>query len=145
MATTKPRVPIIEGWFTDGDGAALLGNRCSGCGTYFFPRASILCRNPDCDSSEFVDVELSRRGTVWSWTVNRYQPPPPYVATTDPFEPFAIAAVELATEKIVVLGQVAGGPDVALAVGDEVELVVDTLDEDDDNEYVVWKWKPVSA
>jgi len=29
-----------------------------------------------------------------------------------------------------------------LAVGDEVELVLDTLYEDDDHEYLVWKWRP---
>jgi hypothetical protein len=32
-----------------------------------------------------------------------------------------------------------------LAVGDQVELVLDTLYEDDDHEYVVWKWRPQSA
>jgi len=47
---------------------------------------------------------------------------------------------------MVVLGQLATGTDVAdLRVGDEVELVLDTLHEDDDHEYLVWKWKPVSA
>ena len=30
-------------------------------------------------------------------------------------------------------------------MGTEVELVVDTLFEDDDNEYLVWKWRPVEA
>ena len=32
-----------------------------------------------------------------------------------------------------------------LKVGMEVELVLDTLYEDDANEYVVWKWRPVEA
>ena len=32
-----------------------------------------------------------------------------------------------------------------LAVGTEVELVVDVLYEDDDHEYLVWKWRPVTA
>ena len=26
----------------------------------------------------------------------------------------------------------------------EMELVLDTLYEDDENEYVVWKWRPVA-
>jgi hypothetical protein len=30
-------------------------------------------------------------------------------------------------------------------VGDEVELVLDTLYEDDEHEYVVWKWRPVAG
>jgi uncharacterized OB-fold protein len=61
----------------------------------------------------------------------------------DPFEPYTIAAVELPDEGIVVLGQLVAGQEVA--IGDEVEVVLDTLFEDDANEYVVWKWKKVGA
>ncbi len=110
------------------------------------PRESTFCRNPDCVGREFDDVELSRRGTVWSFTNTCYQPPPPYVPTTDPFEPFTLAAVELSEEKMVVLGQMVDGVSVDdLSAGMEVELVLDTLYEDDDNEYVVWKWRPVPS
>ena len=79
---------------------------------------------------------------MWSSTINHYAPPPPYVAA-EPFQPFGVAAVELAEERMIVLGQVAGDPS-GVGVGDEVELVTDTLSEDDDHEYLVWKWKPVS-
>ena len=45
-----------------------------------------------------------------------------------------------------VLGQVVAGITVDdLRVGMPVEMVLDTLYEDDDREYVVWKWKPVGA
>ena len=142
MAPEKPRVPAVEGWFTDDGEPRLLGNRCTTCGTYFFPKASFLCRNPHCDGTELVEAPLSRRGRVWSYTVNRYQPPAPYVSPADPFEPFGIAAVELSDEKMVVMGQVVAGAEVA--VGDEVELVVDTLYADDEAEYTVWKWSPVA-
>jgi uncharacterized OB-fold protein len=41
---------------------------------------------------------------------------------------------------------VADGVDPAtMRVGDEVELVLGTLFEDDDHEYVVWKWKPTEG
>jgi uncharacterized OB-fold protein len=67
------------------------------------------------------------------------------VAPSDPFEPYAIAAVELEREKMIVLGQVVPGVGVdQLAVGMEMELVLGTLFEDEQNEYVVWKWRPVS-
>ena len=60
--------------------------------------------------------------------------------------PFAICAVELAAEQMVVMGQVVPGVDVdELTVGDEVELVLDTLYEDDEHEYMVWKWRPVDS
>jgi uncharacterized protein len=141
----KTRVPVLEGWFTlDEVAPALLGSRCTTCGTWAFPAEQSFCRNPKCESTEFEVVELSRRGTVWSYTDARYQPPPPYVAA-DPYVPFALAAVELAAEKMVVMGQVVPGVSVDdLSVGDEVELVLDTLYEDDDHEYLVWKWRPVS-
>ena len=68
-------------------------------------------------------MPLSRRGKMWSYTDARYQPPPPYVAA-DPYEPFCIAAVELAAEKMVVMGQVVPGVGVdELTIGTEVELV----------------------
>jgi uncharacterized OB-fold protein len=142
------RVPAIEGWFTtgdDGNAPALLGSRCTSCGTYAFPTETLSCRNPDCASTSFETVELSRRGRIWSYTDARYQPPAPYVAA-DPYVPFCLAAVELAAEQLVVMGQVVGDATVAdLAVGDEVELVVDTLYSEDDCDYLVWKWRPVGT
>ena len=33
----------------------------------------------------------------------------------------------------------------SIEVGQEMELTLATLYEDDENEYVVWKWKPVAA
>jgi len=142
--SAKTRVPAIEGWFTlDEEAPALLGSRCRRCATVAFPAERAFCKNPRCASSEFDEVELSRRGKVWSYTDARYQPPPPYVAA-DPYVPFALAAVELAAEKMVVMGQVATGVTVDdLSVGAEVELVLDTLYEDDEHEYLVWKWRPV--
>ena len=57
-----------------------------------------------------------------------------------------VLTVELERERMVVLGQVVPGVGVeSLAAGMEMELVLGTLYEDDENEYVVWKWKPVEA
>jgi uncharacterized OB-fold protein len=143
----RTQVPAVDGWFTLGqDGApALLGSRCSRCGTFAFPAETHFCRNPDCDGQEFETVELSRRGKIWSYTDARYQPPPPYVAA-EPYVPFCLAAVELAAEKLVVMGQLVAGIGVGdLTVGDEVELVIDTLYSEGDCDYLVWKWRPLAA
>lgn len=143
---TLSRVPAIEDWFTTDDEPVLLGNRCTTCGTVFFPKTSFFCRNPDCDGAEFEEARLSRRGRVWSYTDAQYQPPPPYIARSDPYQPFALAAVELEAEQMVVLGQVADGFGVAdLSVGQPVELVVEPLYSDEEHEYVVYRWKPVSS
>lgn len=145
MPSAKTRVPAVEGWFSIGERPALIGSRCGACGTYAFPGEAIYCRNPACDSTAFEEVELSRSGRIWSYTNACYQPPAPYVAA-EPFVPFCIAAIELAKEQMVVMGQMAGGVKVEdLAVGDEVELVLDVLYEDSDNEYLVWKWRPTAG
>lgn len=143
MSTTA--VPAVEGWFTTDSEPHLLGTRCTSCGTVFFPRAGGFCRNPDCRGREFDEVELSRTGTVWSYTDAQYQPPPPYIPATEEHEPFALAAVELAAEQIVILGQVAKGFGVEdLAVGAPVELVVEPLYELDGVEHLIYRWKPVA-
>jgi uncharacterized OB-fold protein len=134
--------PAVEGWFTIGDEPALVGTRCRACGTVFFPRETAFCRNPRCNSTDLDETELSRRGLVWSYTDARYQPPPPYVPRSDPYEPFALAAVELEDEGLVVLGQVADGYGVDdLRIGTPVELVVEPLDDSS----LIWRWKPVAS
>ncbi len=143
MPETKTKVPAVQGWFSmDTREPHLLGSRCRKCRSYFFPKESFFCRNPACDGSEFEEVPLSRTGTVWSFTTNYYQPPAPYVSA-DPFVPYTIAAVELAQERMVILGQVAAGVDPStLKVGMHMELVLEKLFEDQQSEYVVWKWRP---
>jgi uncharacterized OB-fold protein len=143
----KTRVPAVQGWLNiDPAHPRLIGTKCGNCGSIFFPRETVRCRNPRCGHKELGDVELSPRGTLWSFTGAEYQPPAPYVPRTNPFQPFAIAAVELAAEKITILGQVVEGVKVAdLKIGQEMELTLDTLLEDDETETIVWKWKPVST
>ena len=85
---------------------------------------------------------MSRRGKVWSYTENRYAPPPPY-PSPDPFEPFAVAAVELEAEGLIVLGKVVEGTLAAdLTVGVEMELTTETLYTDDDGvERATYAWR----
>jgi uncharacterized OB-fold protein len=141
---TRTRVPAVEGWFTMDEAApALIGARGVESGSYFFPKAVATSANPAAPFEEREEVELSRRGRVWSYTTNHYKPPAPYVAA-DPFEPYTVLAVELEQEHMVVLGPLATGADPEqLRVGMEVELVLGPLYSDDDHEYVVWQWAPV--
>lgn len=139
-------VAAREGWFTlDAEAPHLNGTCCSECGTYYFPPHEGYCRNPACDSEQCEAVALSRRGHIWSYTNACYAPPPPFVAA-DPHEVFALAAVHLEKENLVVLGQLARGVTVDdVAIGDEVELIVDTLFENDEGRHVVWKWRPTGG
>jgi hypothetical protein len=64
----------------------------------------------------------------------------------EPFEPFAIAAVELEEEGITILGQVADGIGVdALKTGMPMELVLRELYEDDEHVYFTWNWTPTNG
>lgn len=144
--TSKERVPAIEGWFAEDPAPHLVGSRCTTCGTVFFPQMSFFCRNPDCEGTTFEVAALSRTGTLWSYTDAAYQPPPPFVPATEPYQPFSIAAVELDDEQMVVLGQVVAGWSADdLHVGMEMELVIDKLFEDDEHEYQIWKWQPIGG
>lgn len=137
--------PIIEGWFTlDEAEPALLGSRCTSCGTYYFPKQANFCRNPGCEGEEFEEVPLSRSGKLWSFTNACYQPPEPYIAA-DPFVPYAIAAVQLEREQMLVLGQVVSGVGVEeLKAGMDMQLVLEDVP-GEGGERVSWKWQPMEV
>ncbi|MCU1603438.1 MAG: hypothetical protein JWO22_4147 [Frankiales bacterium] len=136
--------PAIAGWFRAEPEPALLGSRCTTCSTIAFPKAKSFCGNPACDGTEFEELALSNRGTVWSYTDAQYQPPPPYIPASDPYVPFALAAVEL-PEGLTVLGQLAAGYGVRdVRVGSPVELVVEPVYTDEEGERTIWRWKPVT-
>ncbi len=141
----KTRVPAVEGLFTmDAANPRLLGGKAPN-GSYSFPK-NLGGTDPYSPLGDTEEVELSNRGRIWSYTNSCYPPPPPFVSRHDPFVPVTIAAVEREVEKRVGLGQVVDGVTVDdLKVGMEVELVLDTLYEDDDHEYIVWKWRPLAA
>ena len=146
MTTPKKRVPAIEGWLNIDEGnPRLLGYKDESSGSYFFPKDVAVSRAPGHADDELEEVSLSNRGKLWSYTTNHYKPPAPYISA-EPFEPYTVAAVELTKERMIILGQLADGVDPAsVEVGQEMELVLGTLYEDEENEYVIWKWKPVAA
>jgi uncharacterized OB-fold protein len=140
----KTRVPAVEGMFTIDGEPHLIGGKVPGRDTYFFPKHVAGGDPAMAQAYELEEVALSRVGRVWSYTTSDYPPPPPFVPSTDPYVPITVAAVELEKEQMVILGQCVGGITPAdLRIGAEMELVVDTLYEDDDHEYLVWKWKPL--
>ena len=143
MSVTKPAVPAVAGWFTTDDRPALIGSRCEACGVVAFPPRTAGCPNPACRSTDVSPAPLARTGRVWSYTDARYQPPPPYVSPSDPYQPFVLAAVELDADGLIVLGQmVAGCTAEDMHVGQPVELVVEPLLETDDAVQLVWRWRP---
>ncbi|MGH4030429.1 Zn-ribbon domain-containing OB-fold protein [Actinomycetota bacterium Odt1-20B] len=139
---------MVPQWFGgEGDAFRLLGTRCSACEAVFFPREDAFCRNPGCSGGELVEVPLSRRGTIWSYTDGRYRPPAPYVSDPElTWQPYTLIAVELAAERMVVLGQTVPGITPAdLEIGMEVEVVPGVLNEDEETTWTTWQWRPVGV
>jgi uncharacterized OB-fold protein len=88
-------------------------------------------------------VLLSRRGTLTSYTVNYYQPPPPF--RMEPFEPYGVGVARL-PDGLQVIGMLTGAPLGELQVGRDVELVTERLYDDEDGvEVHTWKWRIVNA
>lgn len=140
MSTT---VAVADGIFILRDGRpVLLGSRCTNCDNHMFPRQNGC---PRCMSSEQDDVELATTGTLWSWTVQAFPPKaPPYLGPVgDDFVPFGVGYVELPGEVRVEARLTESDPD-RLEIGMPMELVVDTLGNDDDgNEIITYAFAPV--
>jgi uncharacterized protein len=73
----------------------LLGSECRNCGTVSFPRQGAC---PRCTSTDVKERQLSRRGTLWSWTVQRFRPKSPPYTGPEEFEPYGVGYVELPGE-----------------------------------------------
>jgi uncharacterized OB-fold protein len=117
------------------DGPRLVGARCGRCGSVYFPARSF-CRKAGCGGSDLKDVELSPRGRLWSFTVQCYQPPPPF-DSDQPFEPYAIGLVEL-PEGIKVLSMLGGAEPDAFEIGMPLQLATARLRP----EVVTWRFVP---
>ena len=92
-------VAIAENLLTStGADAQLIGARHRETGRIRFPMPE------GADAAPYEPVALSRRGALWSWTVQRFLPKsPPYAGPETPatFRPYAIGYVELPGECIV--------------------------------------------
>ena len=69
--------PVEAGLFASLDPPRLAGSRCRDCGTVAFP-AQAGCAK--CTGTDVATVELADRGTLWTWTVQGFEPKPPYAA-----------------------------------------------------------------
>ena len=135
-------VPVAEGVFSGpADDPRLIGSRCTGCGIVTFPTQDSC---PRCASTEMAEHLLARRGRLWAWTTQDFQPPsPPYTGPTgEDYTKFAVGYVELPGEVKVEtrLTQTAG-----LEIGMEMELVLVPFRSDaEGNEVVSFAFRPAS-
>lgn len=75
-------------------GLVLLGSRCRACDEHYFPATSSCTY---CCGTEMISCELGDQGTLWSWTVQGFQPKPPYNGgeTAENFQPYGIGYIEM--------------------------------------------------
>ena len=134
--------PAVEGLFRAADdGARLLGSRCASCQTPYFPKSE-LCHNADCDDSKMQDAEFGPRGTVWSYSVQNYPPPPPAV-TADPYEPYALGVVDL-EDGLRVVGRLTTTDPDQVKVGARVGLELGEIGTDAEGTPLVsWMFRPI--
>lgn len=121
-------IPIAEGLFEGPrDEPRLLASRCTACGELAFPKQSSCAA---CPSPETEVVPLSRRGTLWTWTIQRFPPPsPPFAGDAEHFVPFGVGYVEL-PEGIRIEARLSENDPEKLAIGMEMELVLEPFDRD---------------
>ena len=138
---SKKQVPVQERLFTWGVGEPqLIGSRCTRCGEVTFPEQQI-CLN--CCTQTMERLLLSRKGRLYSFTIQRHQPPPPYRGP-DPFIPYGVGEVEL-PEGVIITSVLTENDPEAFKIGVEMERVIERFVEDEEeNEVVCYKFKPVS-
>lgn len=139
MATVE-RVPVAEDLFRwSDDGATLVGSRCTGCGSHYFPK-SLSCRNPACEDKHVEEVLMGRQGRLHSYTVQAYRPPALF--PMEPFAPYAIGLVEL-PEGLRVMGMLTGCELDEIRIDMAVELTVEALYTDESGRDVLtYKYAP---
>jgi uncharacterized protein len=151
-ASSPTAEPIALGLFTwPSEAPRLIGGRCGSCGAVAFPRPPSCAR---CTSSDIDEQLLAPRGTLWSWTVQRFRPKDPYIGP-EPFEPYGVGYVDLDGEVLVEarltmadtgqveIDQLEIGK---LEIGQPMELVVVPFaTRDDGAELVTFAFRPCSG
>jgi uncharacterized OB-fold protein len=130
-------IPVADGLFEVGaEGVQLIGTHCTACQSVYFPR-SLSCRNPVCRAKTVEPTLLPREGTLVSYTVQRYRPPPLF--RVDDWEPYAIGLVRLDHEQALeVMGILSGIPLDAIRIGTRVRVVAHPLYDDERNTVITY-------
>jgi len=140
--TDSEIVAVVDGLMAQGaDGPRLVGSRCRGCGSIYFPEASA-CRNPDCEAPDLEQILLNNRGTLYTYTVQYYPPPPPF--RMDDWAPYALGVVVL-EDQVHVMGMLTGIEFDEIEIGMPMQLVAEPLYTDAERGSVMThKFQPAS-
>ena len=138
----KKEVPFVPGFLptplSPRENLHLLGTKCHNCGTILLGTREF-CEN--CTSSDVEVIALGKKGKVWSYTIQRFPPPPPYKPATQ-YLPRPVAWVEL-PEGVKIISIISCLPE-KMKIDLEVELLVEKEWEDEvGNDVLMYKFRPV--
>jgi uncharacterized OB-fold protein len=138
------QVPIAEGLFTwPAAKPALLASRCNACGIASFPAAQSCMA---CSGQDVAVEELPGRGTLWTWTVQRFMPKKPYRSdeTAETFKPYGVGYVEL-PGGVRVEGRLTENDPQKLHIGMEMDVIFSPYrTEDNGDEVINFFFQPVA-
>ena len=140
--TTKKQVAIQEDfWSASGadETPRLIGSQCSGCGEIYFPRKEknwcLQCFKPALE-----DIRLNKRGKIATFSVVMQQPGGGFYQGP---VPYAYGCVDL-LDGVRIKTLFATDDFDILAIGKEVELVIEKLHEDEEgNDVLTFKFRPI--
>lgn len=133
---------LADGLYRLVDGAPrLLGGRRKSDGKLAFPL-------PQGAQGELYEpVELASDGVLWSYTVQRFRPKPPYAGPGDDrsFRPYAVGYVELPGQ-IIVESHIATSDFGALKIGQPMRLTLIPFRHDPDGtDVMIYGFEPATA
>ncbi|HEU5267302.1 MAG TPA: OB-fold domain-containing protein [Jatrophihabitans sp.] len=117
--------------FASLDPPRLAGSRCKTCGTVTFPVQTGCAK---CTGADLERIELPDRGTLWTWTVQAFEPKSPYRSPVAGFEPYGVGYVDLG--EVIIESRLTGDP-ARLEIGTPMRLTVLSVWQADDGADVV--------
>lgn len=126
---------IAPGLITEDNPPHLIGGRERETGRVVFP----------CPPGErYEQVALSRTGTLWSYTIQRYRPKSPPYKGPEAFRPWAVAYVELPGE-VIVESRLTDIAFEDISIGMPLELTMIPLDPDSEDSVMIPAFRPAGA
>ena len=134
------RIPVVSKRLKlldeEGTQGTLIGVKCNTCGTSLVG----LRRFCNCTSSDIKEVELSKEGTLYSYTIVRQS-----YSGWQGEVPYILGDVQL-PEGPRVQAEVVDCPEEDIKIGMPMELILRVGGKDKEgNEVVVYKWRPKSS
>jgi uncharacterized OB-fold protein len=142
MSHSKNKIPVEEDLWeapaTPRKKPQLIGSRCTSCGEIYFPKKKKdLCIQ--CQKRSLENIRFGGTGKIISFTVVERAPAGGFYKGP---VPYAYGIVNL-KDKVQLRSLFAGDLDM-LKVGMDVELVIEKLfDDDEGNELVAYKFRPI--